>query len=267
MKLPRLQLFEFNDATWAPEVLKELIVESLSRTLRWGRVLRGIVGPLQALLDAVQATEVLDLAAGAGAPAQVLIEELKAAGRTPPRFLLTDLQPRTQAWAALQALHPEAIDFVRESVDATRIPPDLARGRVQVVINALHHFPPALARDVLLSATRDAPAVFIAEGLLRDPRSLMSIAVSGIPALLATPLLTGDHRLKKAALTWLSPAALAASAWDGAVSTFRQYTESDLRQMVRDAPPGWRWEYGVFDFPFAGHGSWFSGIGPTSKRT
>ena len=264
MKLPRLQLFEFNDAAWAPEALKELIVESLSRTLRWGHVLRGIVGPLQAVLDQTGATEVLDLAAGAGGPAQVLVEEMKAAGRTPPRFTLTDLQPRTQAWAALKALHPEAITFVSEPVDARRIPPALARGRVQIVINALHHFPPDLARAVLLGATQDAPAVFIAEGLLRDLRSLMSIAVAGIPALYANPLLADDRRLLKAALTWLSPLALTASLWDGTVSTFRQYSEDELRQMVSDGPPGWRWEYGVFDFPFGGRGSWFSGVGPSS---
>lgn len=262
MKLPRLQLFEFNDAAWAPEALKDLIVEALSRTLRWGQMLRGIVGPLQQLLEESGTHEILDLASGAGGPAHVMIEELKAAGRTSPRFTLTDLQPRIGAWKALKALHPGAIDFVAEPVDATRIPPELARGRVQVIINALHHFPPDLARAVLLGATRDAPSVFIAEGLLRDPRNLLALAVPGIPALFASALLAEDHRLAKAALTWLSPAALAASIWDGAVSTVRQYDEGELREMVRDGPPGWRWEYGVFNFPFGGQGSWFRGIGP-----
>ncbi len=262
MSLPRLQLFEFNDAAWAPDALKELIVESLSRTLRWGRMLRGIVPPLQELLDETGASEILELAAGAGGPAQVLIEELLAAGVTPPRFLLTDLQPHPGAWAALKARHPREVDFVAAPVDATRIPPALARGRVQLIINALHHFPPALARDVLLAATRDAPGVFVAEGLLRDPRSLMSMAVTGIPAVFATSLLADRHRLAKAALGVLSPAALAVSMWDGAVSTLRQYTEKELRALVRDGPPGWRWDYGVFEFPFGGRGSWFRGTGP-----
>jgi hypothetical protein len=262
MRLPRLQLFEFNDAAWAPEALKELIVESLSRTLRWGRVLRGIVGPLEALLAETEATEVLDLASGAGGPAQVLVEEIKRLGRTPPRFLLTDLQPMPRAWSALKALHPDAIDFVPRAVDATQIPFGLARGRVQIVINALHHFPPDLARAVLLGATRDAPGVFIAEGLLREPFSLAAIMVAGLPALFANPVLAGDRRLQKALLTWLSPAALSASLWDGAVSTLRQYTEEELREMVRDAPPGWRWDYGIFEFPFGGRGSWFRGVGP-----
>jgi len=258
-KLKRQQLFEFNDAAWAPGPLKALIVESLSRTLRWGQVLRGIVPPFLELLHRAGTTEVLDLAAGAGGPAQVLVEELEGLGHTPPRFLLTDLQPRVQAWAALAALHPEAISFVPEAVDATRTPPALAAGRVHLVINALHHFPPPLARQVLLEAAHTSKGVFVAEGLLRDPRTLLSIAVPGIPALLANPLFEKDDRLIKAALTWLTPAALAASIWDGAVSTLRQYSEGELRELVRDGPPDWHWEYGVFEFPFGGRGSWFRG--------
>ncbi len=260
MALPRLQLFEFNDAPWAPAAPKELIVEALSRTLRWGRVLRGVVAPLCELLDQTGVSEVLDLASGAGGPAQVLVEEMQAARRTSPRFLLTDLQPHVEEWQLLKDLYPEAINFVPEPVDATRLPEDLARGRVQLVINALHHFPPNLAREVLLGACQHAPGVFIAEGLIRHPRSLMAIAISGIPALYASALLSRRNQLAKAALTWLTPAMLAASFWDGAVSTMRMYDEAGLRDLVRDCPPGWRWDYGTFDFPFGGRGSWFRGV-------
>ena len=223
-------------------------------------MLRGVVQPLCELLDESGATEVLDLASGAGGPAQVLVEEMKASGRSSPRFLLTDLQPHVEEWAALKQLHPESIDFVAEPVDATRIPHALSRGRVQLVINALHHFPPQLAREVLLGACANAPAVFIAEGLIRHPRSLLAISVPGIPALDASALLSRRNRAAKAALTWLRPAMLAASFWDGAVSTMRMYSEAELREMVRDCPPGWRWDFGQFKFPFGGRGSWFRGV-------
>jgi hypothetical protein len=258
--LPRLQLFEFNDAPWAPAAPKELIVEALSRTLRWGRVLRGVVEPLRQLLDETGCDEVLDLASGAGGPAQVLVEELQASGRASPRFLLTDLQPHVEEWDQLKQLYPESIDYVAEPVDATKMDPQLAKGRVQLVINALHHFPPELARDVLLSACQHAPGIFIAEGLIRHPRSLMAISVPGIPALYASALVSKRHRVAKAALTWLCPAMLAASFWDGAVSTLRMYSEEELRELVREAPAEWRWDYGRFSFPFGGRGSWFRGV-------
>src|SRR3954454_22361561 len=98
--LPRLQLFEFNDLGFMPAAVRDTIVESLSRTLTWGRMLRGLVAPFAEFLAAAGVTEVLDVGAGAGGPASILTRELAAAGQTPPRFLLTDLHPRVAAWQA-----------------------------------------------------------------------------------------------------------------------------------------------------------------------
>lgn len=64
-----------------------MIVESLSRSLRWGRMLRALVGPFRAWLAATASDEVLDLCAGGDGPARVLAEELRAHGAA-PRFLL-----------------------------------------------------------------------------------------------------------------------------------------------------------------------------------
>src|SRR5262245_45599 len=140
--LPRVQLFEFNDAPWAPAVLRDTIVDTLSQTLEWGRVLGELVEPFEAFLAAGGVREVLDLGAGAGGPARILASEIARSGRTPPRFVLTDLHPREDAWAALHAAHPEAIDFVAEPVDATRIPARIGAGKARMIINAFHHFPP-----------------------------------------------------------------------------------------------------------------------------
>ena len=97
MTLPRLHLFEFNDSTWAPVALREALIESLSRALDWGRMLQGLTAPFGEFLARTGATEVLDLCAGAGGPAVVLVRALRRAGKVPPRFLLTDLQPHPEA--------------------------------------------------------------------------------------------------------------------------------------------------------------------------
>ena len=95
MELPRVQGFEFNDSERAPGFVRETIVESLSRTLRWGRMLSELVRPFRRFLAASGASEVLDLCAGAAGPATILASEMRRAGDTPPRFLLTD-DPRPQ---------------------------------------------------------------------------------------------------------------------------------------------------------------------------
>ena len=257
--LPRLQLFEFNDAKWAPAALRETLTEALSRAIRWGRLNEGLVEPLARCLEQAGTSQVLDLCAGAGGPAIVLSEAMARRGHD-VHFLMSDLFPSIPHWEAATKDHPERLGFIAEPVDATAIPPTLAPGRVRVIINALHHFPPPLARAVMRGAAEGAPGLFIGETLTRNPLSFAAMAGAGLAGLYATPFLAKDKRLVKTALTWLSPIALAASAWDGTVSAMRTHASSELFDMVSDLP-GWTWSWG--EFPHSGGlgvGNWFAGV-------
>ena len=100
----------------------------------------------------------------------------------------------------------------------------------------------------------------MAEGFARNPLQFANFAVAGLPALLANPLLSERDRLVKAALTWLTPAALGMSVWDGLVSTLRVYEEDELRAMVAPFGQGFRWEYGTFRYFPRGTGTYFYGV-------
>jgi len=263
MKLPRLQLFEFNDLAWMSTAVKDTVIESLSHALAWGRMLRGLVAPFERFLALSGAREVLDIGAGAGGPASILVQEIARAGRTPPRFLLTDLLPQVEVWQRLAARLPGQLDFVPEPVDATAIPPELSAGRARSIINVFHHFPPELGRAILADAVRSSRGVFLAEGLRRQPLEFANFAPAGLAALALNPILSHRDRLAKALLTWVTPAALAISAWDGFVSALRSYDEDELRAMVADLPGGWRWEHGTYHFPPLGTGCYFFGVPPT----
>lgn len=261
MPLPRLHLLELNDTPWVPPSLRDTIIETLSRALAWGRVLRGLVAPFERFVDATGAEEVLDLCAGAGGPAAILLDELVRSGRRPPRFVLTDLQPYAEEWEALRQRHPDHIAYEPAAVDATRIPARLQGAhRPRVIINALHHFRPELAAAILRGACEGSPGVFVAEGFARRrPLGFAAYAPAGVSSLWATPLLSRRDRLAKAAWTYLTPVALAASIWDGLVSTMRVYTEAELRAMVEPLGPAFRWEYGTYEFAPGGQGMYFVG--------
>lgn len=259
MEPDRLHLFEFNDSAWAPAALREIIVESLSRTLRWGRILHGAVEPFRRFLDGTGASEVLDLCSGAGGPAAILAGEIERAGGRPPRFLLTDLHPHVGLWERLRDEHPGVVDFEPASVDATHIPPLLGAGRARVIINSLHHFPPDLAGAILRGACAGSPGIFVAEGFERNPLRFGAFAM-GLPALVAAPLLTPRRRLEKTLLAWLTPIAFAAGVWDGLVSTMRVYTERELRAMVAPLGDDFEWTYGTWPFHPLGRGYYFYGI-------
>jgi hypothetical protein len=259
MPLPRIQLFELNDSPWVPRPLRDTIVETLSRTLDWGRMLEGLVAPFETFLAATGAAEVLDLCSGAAGPARILTTAITRAGRRPPRFVLTDLHPQLDAWAAAQAAHPAVFGFERAPVDATRVPPALGRGRARVVINALHHFPPDLARGILTDAAAGSAGILVAEGFERNPLRFVPFAPAGLAALAANPLLTARDRAAKALITWCSPVALLASMWDGLVSTLRVYSEAELRELVA-ALDRFVWTYGTFGFTAGGRGYYFYGV-------
>lgn len=260
MELPRIQAFEFNDAAATPTFVKETVIETLSRALRWGHMMRDLAGPFRRFLDESSASEVLDLCAGAAGPATILAAEMRRAGMTPPRFLMTDLYPRIEAWEAARAEHPDCIDFVPEPVDATAIPEPLSRGRARAIINAFHHFPPEIARALLADAVRCGAPVFVSEAFERNPLRFATFAPAGLTALAVNPLLARTDRLKKAAFTYLTPLAVGVSIWDGLVSTLRVYTERELREMVAPLGDSFRWEYGHYRYPPLGKGTYFFGV-------
>jgi hypothetical protein len=256
----RRQLFEFNDLPWVPAAVRDTVVESLSRTLSWGRLLDNLVPPFEAFLEEAGTSEVLEIGSGAGGPASILARAIRRHGKAPPRFILTDLHPRVAAWEQARAELPDAIDFEPGSVDATRIPEELGAGRARSIINVLHHFPRELATNVLRDAVRGSRGVFVAEGFERNPLMFANFAVAGLPALLLNPILSPRDNLAKAALTWLTPAALGISMWDGLVSTLRVWSEDELRDMVAPFGGDFRWDYGTYEYPPFGRGYYFHGL-------
>ena len=239
--------------------MRDTIIETLSRSLAWGGFLRPLAPVLDAFLTAAGTREVLDLCAGAGGPAVILSREAERLGLTPPRFLLTDLYPRVTMWAEARRRHAANIDFIEEPVDAASISPALSRGRVRTMVNAFHHFPPELAGAILRDAVENDAPIFISECFERDPRGALPLIPVGIPSLLATPLLTPEARLAKAAWTWMTPIGLTAGSWDAIVSTLRIYSERDLRDLVAPLGQGYEWTYGTYDYPFGGRGCYFHG--------
>ena len=260
----RVQLFEFNDHPRAPEALRELIIESLSRTLEWGRMLEGLVPEFTRFVERAGVDEVLDLGAGAGGPAKVLVEAMVRQGVRVPRFVLSDLSPHVEPWERLARRWPEQIGYVPESVDATAIAPEVAQGRARLLINVLHHLPPEVARGVFADAVAQRSPIFVSEAFGREPSQfLLNFPWWGVASLLSGPLLTRRHRLQKAALAWGAPGlTMAVSAWDGLVSTMRVYEEAELREMVASIPgaESFRWEFGRYRYPPMGRGLYFCGV-------
>ena len=260
MPLRRFQLFEFNDLAWVGSDVRDTVVESLGRGLRWGRTLTGLVQPFADFLQAAGTERVLDLCSGSGEPAHILIDEFRRARRQPPQFLLTDLYPRERAWKRSMATEPSVTAHL-QPVDATAIPAELGAGRARTIINAFHHFPPSLAARVLADAMRARAPFWVSEPFDRNPLQFLAFSPFGLAALLANPLLTPERTLGKAVLSWgVLPLTLGLSAWDGFVSTLRVYEEAELRAMVQPLASEYRFCHGTYRYALGGQGYYFWGV-------
>ncbi|MGZ3441598.1 MAG: hypothetical protein ACXVDD_18890 [Polyangia bacterium] len=260
MALPRLHLFEFNDSSWAPRAIRDTVVESLSRTLSWGHLLAGLVAPFEEFVARAGVTEVLDVCAGAAGPARILVDEIRRAGRTPPRFILTDLLPQLDAWQTARADYPDDIEFIAHPIDATAIPQTIAGGRARVIINSFHHFSPELAQSILRDAVEGSAGLFIAEPWERNPLRFGTFIPVGVLALLVNPILSRRDRGWKALMTWASPITAAVSLWDGLVSTMRVYSRDELEAMVAPLGDRFEWTWGYHHFSPGGRGYYFYGV-------
>jgi hypothetical protein len=241
-------------------VIREAVVETLAETLERGGILDGLAPIFAEFVGKANASEVLDLCAGAGNPARILVRSMLAQGNIPPGILLTDLYPRTDAWYDAKAEFPNHISFVRDSVDATAIPASLSSGRARTIINAFHHLPPALAQRVLDDAIASRSPILIAECFGRNPLGFVPLARRGLATLAGNPLFARHHRYKRALLTWAVPVIPAIAVWDGLVSTMRVYSEDDLRAMTAHSGAAFDWVYRTWEFPWGGTGNVFYGI-------
>jgi len=235
--LPRLQLFEFLDQPWLPELLRRGEVDYLRVVLDRMRPYDSVAPQLAELLRTAGTDRVIDLCSGAGGPWRTLLPALRAVhGRA--EVVLTDLHP------TLGQELPAGARYHGTPVDATRIPEELTG--VRTLFEGLHHFPPEQARALLAdAAARGVP--FAAFELTQ--RSLPYLLLQ---FLLIVPLVWGftplirPMRWWRLALTYLVPILPLLILWDGVVSSLRTYAPSDLERLTTGlGTGGYRWSSGL----------------------
>lgn len=255
----RRQLIEFHEEPWYPEILRELQREILHLANDYTGFAEALSRPFAKVLRESGAQSVLDLCSGAGGPVVLLARSLEQSGETPPRVLLSDLYPHVEDWRALKSHHSAWLDYVEQPVDVTQLP-ESVEGELVTIVNALHHFPPEMARTIIDEVTGRGSSIFVAEGF---PRSVFR-ATAYLPSLIrAIPvaLLTTRHRklAKLAATVSLLPMT---GGWDWFASALRIHEPAELVHTAREIAPHYHWSYGAEPFPPWGRAVYLAGIAP-----
>jgi hypothetical protein len=243
----RLHLFEIEDQSWCPRVLRDALTDYLRFVMDRFTPYAPAAPLLAQALDRSRSSHVVDLCSGGGGPWVDLLRRLRAEGRTALRVQLTDYYPNRAAFARLRDLSGGAIVGVNEPVDATDVPPHLAG--FLTMFTALHHFRPAVARRILEGAVRQQRGIAVFEITRRSPIDMVGMPFFALGVLLFTPFIR-PFRWSRLLWTYVIPLVPLMAWWDATVSCLRTYTPDDLREMVAHLQSDdYTWDVGIVRVP------------------
>lgn len=243
----RMHLIELEDQPWFPAMLRDPMTDLLNAIIEVGRLYDPIAPVLRAGIEASGAEAILDLCSGGGGPLPRIRRVLANQHALDLPARLSDFYPNLAAFERIAAAEDGRVDFVRESVDATRVPETL--GGFRTMFTCLHHFRPEQARAILRDACDQRRGLAIFEFTERSARGLASMLLSPISVAALTPFMR-PFRWSRLALTYALPVIPAAFFFDGVVSHLRTYTPEELRELTLPLQSsGYAWEVGQAKHP------------------
>ena len=238
----RLQLVEIEDLAWCPRAVRDGATDWLSFMANVSKVFSATAPKLRAVMDRMHTRDIVDLCSGGGGPWLTLQHELAKSG--PVNVVLSDRYPNRETLGDVCARSSGRLRVHVDAVDATEVPSELAG--VRTMFNSLHHFPPEIAKQILIDAVRHRRAVAFFEGVNRRAIGLVAVYLQ-LPAILLLTPFVRPFRWSRLLLTYALPLIPLLILFDGTVSILRLYLEDELRELV-DAVPGgeeFEWEVGA----------------------
>ncbi|MFI5315092.1 MAG: class I SAM-dependent methyltransferase [Myxococcota bacterium] len=236
--MSRRHLVELEDLPWIPRAIRD----GATTYLAWIVARSGQAGPLipalERLLRRTGEREILDLCSGGAGPMPEVVARLRARGIA-VHATLSDFHPNLAALAAASARSGGALSYSAQSVDATRVPAELAG--LRTIWNAFHHFRPAEARAILADAAGARRPIAVFELVSREPLQLLGLLAAPIVAALTVPFWR-PFRVSSLFFSWLVPLIPFVILWDGVVSWLRVYSEPELRELVAPLSGAFEWE-------------------------
>ncbi len=240
----RLRLFEFEDLSWFPAVIRTGMMDYLRFMISLLGTYRPIAPLLAEGLARTGQQHLLELGAGAGGGTETVLAALHTQGQPAATITLTDLYPQPAAWADIAQRTHGAIGYEPGPVDALAVPAHLSGFRT--IFSAFHHFPPEAATAMLRDAVRANSGIGVFEGAGKHwAELLLAITVLPVAQLLLTPFFR-PFRLSRLVFTYLVPLIPLCTIWDGSVSLLRMYSISELLSLAHAADPtgAFAWQAG-----------------------
>jgi len=227
----RIHLFEFEDLSWFPNVIRRGGMDFLRYFLIATDAYKPVLPLIRESLLKTNESTIIDLCSGGGGYIENIFSGLS---RNSPRkifFILTDKFPNSKAYKILKERTAGQIDFVKYSVDATKVPVDLKGFRV--MFSAIHHFKPTQVKNVLQNAIDNNAPIGIFDGYEKNILAILSVIVFHPLAMLVFTPFFKPFSFSRLFFTYVIPLVPTYTVWDGCVSILRMYSSQDLLNMAK----------------------------------
>ena len=222
----KLRLFEFEDKTWLPAIIREGMTDYLRFILNSGNFYEPASPLIMQLLQQTSAIQVIDLCSGGGGTIEQIQKNLQQQYQQEVKFVLTDKFPNINAYQFIQNNTGGKVDYIALPVDAAKVDPSL-KG-VRTIFSAFHHFDKATAREVIQNAVDDKQAIGVFDGGDKNIFIILAIIIlHPIIIILCTPFFR-PFKWSRLLFTYIIPLIPLFTVWDGIVSIARLYTPQQL---------------------------------------
>lgn len=244
-------LFEFEDQSWFPDVIREGMTDFLRFIFTKGNLYQPIVPLLAQALQSANAKRIVDLCSGSGGPIEQIAILLKKRGGHIP-IIVTDKFPNIPSYKMLHTASCGTIRYAPFPVDATKVPPNI-RG-FRTIFSGFHHFSKATAKEVLQDAVTANEGIAIFDGGDKNILFILSILLlQPVGFLVLTPFIK-PFRWSRILFTYLLPLIPLCTIWDGVVSAIRLHTVKGLLSIAAQTnSANYHWQAGKVKNKFGMH--------------
>jgi hypothetical protein len=247
--MSRLHLFEIEDQSWCPGIIRESVTDFLLGLYRVLRLFEPAYQKIEELLIKTQANAIIDCCSGSGGPMVQLREFLDSKQMAHITITLTDKYPNLEQFKNLEEQYQHRLSGYKHSVDARLIPSHL--NGIRCFFSSFHHFAPEQAVKILQDAANNRAPIAIFESTQRYFTDFLRAFVSPLLMLVILPF---AKRLtwQKFLITYVLPIAPLVFMWDYLVSNARTYSSKEFQQLIQQiTAPDYTWEYGKLWSPKA----------------
>ncbi len=239
--MKRIHLFEFEDQSWFPNVIREGITDYLQFASNRMDLYKNIIPIIKKGITKSGTGRIIDICSGGGGGILKINEKLKEE-KVESTIILTDKFPNVSAFKKTAADSDGNIGYIETPVDAVNVPESLKGLRTQFV--SFHHFNPENAKRILENAARSNSPIGIFEATERTWSNFLAMLFTPIVVMLAVPFIR-PFKWSRIFFTYIIPAIPIFTMWDGLVSVLRTYSVKELEEMTEKIDvANYEWEIG-----------------------